>query len=1116
MEKVSHFKKEIIFACLSSAMICGAIFGIFTFSDNHQPLSVTEIRSEKSQHLNNPLGHPDKFAEYFNVAIGADQGYTPYPQGYQMRQHQDALLKNAKRGRASVDLAWVERGPGNVGGRSRAVVHDPADPTFNTWFVASVGGGVWRGQRSINTFGLDNIEWTSLTDDLPSLAATTLAMSTNNPDVMYVGTGEGFFNVGAASGSGIFRTNDQGISWTQVPGSVNPQTNDWNYVNRLIVHPDNPDIVVAVTNTGIFRTENGGQSFNKVYSSAAKVQDLKVNPRNFNIQFAAVNETSILRSTDGGKSWQISLNSFRYPPDRIELAISPSNPDVIWASAYGNGSRKFEFFIFSETISDFYRSLDGGLTWRRIEFSDNSRGFDTAFLGNQGWYNNSIAVHPFSPDSVFIGGVLLHQASIDKGQDVQMGVFGQITNYPFRNFPDFIQLQRFDASSAGGSIEFGYLDDNEANDVQDVTLEDMVSIEVRFGSGLSQKGHRFTVPPNGGSSGDGGSGIPYSQYVYEDYIDLPFQVWDTDNNRQLMVSFRDQARDGQWTLAPSNTTGSGITHSREYIFISKYDYDASNPNPDLATIAGLRKGLLYFFWPVLDATGQTWDPISPPSGTIDLDFGIGTESVEIADIALWDDANDGVHVDHHALITLPDEGRNFHILNTNDGGFAFSQDSGRKWKEGDASTGMNTSQFYDATKQPGIQRYIGGTQDNSTWLSEINPDKDDLWKKHLNGDGFDVIWTIGDSLMGTSQFNVISRSLDGGVEWTNVSPNAWRGQFLTTLGWTPESGQTVFTFSPEAGALRSSDFGESWHPLYPDWAPISRSHSKLRLSLADPSIVWFGNWLKSPGEPGNLHVSEGALNSISEVKTREVTIPEGAPTTTITGVATHPLSLQTAYIMYSVWCQPKLYRTENLGQSWEQLSGFPEDRPVNSTAPCLGSKNGFPNTKVYDLEVFPDIPWLMWVATDIGIYESRDHGETWAYSDNGLPAVSVWRIKIIDDEVVLATHGRGIWTLPIDQVQTHAEQEVLEIPDSFELYGNYPNPFNPTTTISFNVENDSHIRLIVFDMLGRKVAILADQPFKNGRYELQWNASNVSSGQYIYRMEVDGKVIGAKPMVLVK
>lgn len=1108
-------RSGLAFVFLATGLLLIPIIGIlFLTPPNSQEEPV--FRSEKSQILKNRFGHPDKFAEHFDAVQGLNDGYATYAHGHKMREFQKALQKNAKRGVKSTTLNWIERGPGNVGGRSRAIVVDPADPTLNTWFVATVGGGVWKGQRFINQNGLEQVEWTPLTDDLPSLAATTLDISQSNPDIMYVGTGEGFYNLDGSNGVGMFKTTDKGNTWTHLSSTAYDR--NWRFINRLAVHPDNPDIVVAVTHSGIFRTEDGGASFEKVFnapSNFAPVLDLKVNPDNFDVQFAAVSATSIIRSLDGGRTWESVLGNFVYGAARIELAISPSHPEVIWASIEGTGARaERDFFGDPLPISDLYRSIDNGETWKLIEFTDETPSGAKTFLDDQGWYDNAIAVHPFSPDTVYVAGVNRWKAWVNDD-----GEFESSTVTAFNNRTSFLALFNFVGSFASGTLDAGFLRANPDDDVQDIEVSDMTSVEIRFGPGLTQKAHRFTVPANGGPAGNGGAGIPFTQYQYADYIEVPFQVWDVENNRQLMVSFRDQARDGDWTLIPSNTEGPGATHSREYLFISKYDYDDANPHPEFTEVGGLRKGLMYFFWPYLFLSGDgSWDPNNPSSGLLEIKF--ATVGGRYRDTESWE--NGEVHVDHHGFEIIPiDQSKNeFHVLNVNDGGVAYSRDSGENWLQGDeTSPGFNTSQFYDATKRPGFSMYIGGTQDNGTYASYNNPDNQRGWRDMLGGDGFDVIWKGSDSLMGSIQYNNIYRSLNAGTRWElagNIGD--FEGQFLTSLGWTPESGEVVFSISPEDGLLRSMDFGESWQKIPPvsfaSWGGVGQG--RVRVSLADPSVVWAGYYLRRESSPATLHVSENALNASQDVigggdpaRIRPVNSPSFAPAAVIAGLATHPFTRATAYVTFAVACQPKILRTEDLGQTWEDLSGF-----VGSTD--CESSNGFPDAQVWDLEVFPSIPWVIWAGTDIGIFESRDHGKTWSYADNGLPAVSVWRIRIVDDEVVLATHGRGVWTLDLNEVQTNIELEEGELPSSFELLDNYPNPFNPTTSIRFKTATESRIRLTVFDMLGREIATLTDQQYPVGTHQIQWNASEMGSGQYIYRMEANGKVIGAKTMVLIK
>ena len=1108
--KMAHPKsalgKETSFISLATLILIILSAGVLFLPATAPPVE-PGLKSEKSRYIKNPFGYPDKFAEYFAEVEGLYDGYAPYPPGHKMEEFRKALQANAKRGRSKTTLNWVERGPSNLGGRSRAIVLDPTDSSRNTWYVASVGGGIWRAHRSV-TLGLQKIEWTPLTDHLPSLATSTLALSRNNPNVLYFGTGEGFFNVDASSGVGMFKSTDSGESWTHLIASAVSNDEDWRFINRLAVHPDNPDIVVVATNGAIFRTEDGGQSFTKVYDAGRlRVQDLKANPNDFNIQFASVNQTAILKSTDGGNTWETSFTGFVYGGGRIELAISESQPEVIWASVEGDGAREdTDLYGFQSPVADLYRSVDNGNTWYLVEFSGNTPPPATTFLGGQGWYNNSLMVHPFSPDTVYIGGVFRWKAWIDNDATFDTGGVS-------RFFTDLSPLYfvNFQGNLAAGRLDAGYL----ADDTEDISISEMTSIEVRFGPGLTQMAHRFTVPLNGGVNGDGGAGITYPEYAYADYVEIPFQVWDTDNNRQLMVSFRDQADDGTWNAIPLNTTGPGNMQSREYVFVSKYDYNASAPKPEYTENGGFSQGLMYYFWPAIDPdSAETWDPSSPLSGILDIDF--NSLKGQYRTTELWE--NGDVHVDHHGFTVVPinPSANEFQILNVNDGGAAYSLDGGESWFQGDETAGFNTSQFYDATKHPDFPRYLGGTQDNGTWLSRINPSGSRGWpaEGEFGGDGMDVAWKGPDSLIASFQFNAIGRSLNGGDWLFAGNIRDFQGQFLTSIGWTPKSKDAIFSISPESGLLRSLNFGSNWYAIPPpnrrQWFR-GRGSGKVRVSLADPLVVWAGYRLTQVAGGVLLHVSDNALARLSDVRFRPVVAPSFAPSSRISGLATHPFSRATAYVTFAVACQPKVLRTEDMGNTWEDLSGF-----AGNNEDTCESTNGFPDARVWDLEVFPDIPWVIWAATDMGIFESRDHGQTWAYADNGLPAVSVWRIRIVGDELVLATHGRGIWSLNLNEVQTDIENVANEIPDSFELLSNYPNPFNPSTTVSFKVATESHIRLTVFDMLGRKVATLTDQPYTGGIHQVQWDASAMASGQYIYRMEANDKLIGAKAMVLIK
>jgi len=131
-------------------------------------------------------------------------------------------------------------------------------------------------------------------------------------------------------------------------------------------------------------------------------------------------------------------------------------------------------------------------------------------------------------------------------------------------------------------------------------------------------------------------------------------------------------------------------------------------------------------------------------------------------------------------------------------------------------------------------------------------------------------------------------------------------------------------------------------------------------------------------------------------------------------------------------------------------------------------------------------------------------------------AVPVWRIKYRDNEVIVATHGRGIWTVPAGDITTATTGEVSTLPFEFNLSQNYPNPFNASTNIQFAVPTEAHVRLAVYDALGRRVSMLTDRIYAPGTYDLTWDAGAHASGIYFYRMESEGRPVGMQKMTLLK
>jgi len=1017
-----------------------------------------------------PQGHPNLFLQYHHDIRANEYGQVEYPAGYRTTELQKALVRAANLGWTSASLGWKERGPGNVGGRTRSILVDPDDPK-NTWWAGSVSGGLWKTTNKGST-------WTPVADNLSMMAVGSLAMAESNNDIIYMGTGEGFGSVDAVGGNGIFKSTDKGVTWTHLTSTS--ANENFRYVNRMVVNPSNADIVVAATREGIFRTTNGGTSWTSVYTGNA--QDIRAQPGNFNRLIAGVNGQGVLYSNDAGLSWSIAPAQYPSGFERIEVAFSPSRPDTAYAAIEGA--------LFS---SELLRSEDGGQSWVPT-YEDTT--LPKSWLGFQGWYDNALAVHPFKPDTVFVGGISLWRILMGSGTKTIGGPIAMDRG----GTESWMELTDFGGSHFNGTVD--YLD----SDAVDVTEANYSTIEIRFGQG-NQKAHRFTVAKDAGTHNNGGAGVRLSDYEYEDYVDVPLQVWDTDNDRQLMFSFRDQADDDAFNLIHFFTSTDPDTRdqqSREYMFIHHYDYDDTDPWTSIAKDGGVVNGWLYFIWPTLHSSA-TWDPPNLTSQTIEIEYATETSRERILDSGI----SDTPHVDHHGILPLPVDGSDdkFWILNINDGGVALSTDGGTTFTEKDqARAGYNTSQFYGVAKKPGQAVYLGGTQDNGTWHSSSNPDNRDAWYSRIGGDGFEAVWhaTDANKVMGTQQFSQVYRSLNGGTSFSiSLSVGSSSGLFLTSLASSDAAPNEVYT-ATDRGVWRTANFGTNWAEtrISSNWH--SWSGCSVRVSKANASIVWAGCGLESSSSGRRLHVSKDKGKSFDATEAANVTRP---PNTVISGLATHPTDTTKAYALFSAYGKAKVLETSDTGNTWVDLSRF------NSSGK---STNGFPDVAVYDLLVMDHAPTVIWAGTDIGLFESKDSGANWSYANNGLMAVPVWRMKFRDNEVIVATHGRGVWTVPAGDISAAITEDSGTLPSDFVLLPNYPNPFNASTNIQFAVPVEVHIRLAVYDVLGRRMSVLADQVYAPGMYDLTWDASGYASGIYFYRMESEGRLIGTQKMTLLK
>ena len=285
-------------------------------------------------------------------------------------------------------LRWRSIGPSR-GGRVVAVAGDPVNKF--TFYQGTTGGGVWKTDDG-------GLNWANVSDGFFKAGSVgAIQVAPSNPNVVYVGMGEGCIRGNATYGDGVYKSVDAGKTWTHMGLEATRQT------GRLQIHPTNPDIVWVASlgdpwgpsnDRGVFKTIDGGKSWKKVLyrNENAGAIDLVIDPANPNVLYASTLElrrypwgfrsagpgTALYKTTDGGETWVDISDKAGLPKGdkgRIGLALAPSNPNRVWAIIDAAGAAQ-----------GVYRTDDGGETWKQLT--------DDADLTQRPWYYHHIFADP--------------------------------------------------------------------------------------------------------------------------------------------------------------------------------------------------------------------------------------------------------------------------------------------------------------------------------------------------------------------------------------------------------------------------------------------------------------------------------------------------------------------------------------------------------------------------------------------------------------------------------------------------------------------------------------------------------------------------------------------------
>lgn len=303
-------------------------------------------------------------------------------------------------------ISWTERGPNNIGGRTRALMYDLNDaPNFKKVWAGAVGGGLWV--TSDITAASPN--WTKINDLFDNIAITSLAQDPTNHNNLFFGTGEGWFNSDAIRGLGIWASTDGGTTWAQLSATNN---SNFYYVQKVFVN--STGVLFACTRAGLQRSTDGGASWTKVLGSGVgassnNIADIEEGANGYLYCSVGIgNNDGIYRSTDAGVTWD-KVYSSSSTEQRIELAPAPTQADSVYALVQSS-SQSIKYIMLTDNATDATAANVNWMTFTNPTWCDGGSSSND-FTRGQAWYDLIAAVNPSNSASFTIGGVDMLQSN---------------------------------------------------------------------------------------------------------------------------------------------------------------------------------------------------------------------------------------------------------------------------------------------------------------------------------------------------------------------------------------------------------------------------------------------------------------------------------------------------------------------------------------------------------------------------------------------------------------------------------------------------------------------------------------------------------------------------------
>ncbi|MEX2478388.1 MAG: T9SS type A sorting domain-containing protein [Gracilimonas sp.] len=832
------------------------------------------------------------------------------------------------------------------------------------------------------------------------------------------------------------------------------------------------------------------------YDVGGRTRALAVDIDDSDIILAGGVSGGVWRSTDAGDNWTLvtdpsEISSVTY------LAQDPRNGYTdnwyfVTGEFSGNSasSRGGQGFYYGNGV---YRSTDNGITWTQISSTGQS---DNNTFNSPYDYISKVKVSP-STGSIFISsnGFGVRRSTDGQIFNTILGEPGQHSWADFDIMPDgdiVAVISQLDA--CGGCSQTNdpgvYLSSDDGDNWVDITPDFFPTTHARSIISVSYSS------PNNVYVLSNVNGEPELSYID---LDSPA------NNEDRTDNLPDYG----------GSVGSFNLQGGYNMLLNVHPTD-----PDIVIAGGTN---LYI----------SFDGFTSPQPEDPEDMWIGGYSTE---------NNVGGYPNHHAdqhVISFdptdPDR-----VWSGHDGGVSLTNSittTPVSWTDKDQ--GYNVTQFYTAAIFPegNDTRVVGGTQDNGSPffnydLVSQNSSSVDL----SSGDGSYAAFTDEYAYVSSQNGSVLRLKYlqDGSLdcifsscdaetrpEWTNVDPADASGQlFIHPYKVDPVDIETMYY--PEGDSIwRNTALSEI--PPYENSSPYEGWSIIPGVGLDDPSFI-ISTLEVSEDNPTSLLYYAGyndsgspklfkLPNANSSNSAEDISIAGAASGSYTHDIAINPTDADEVMVIFSNYGVPSIFHSENGGDDWTNVEGN------------LSGNNG-PSVRTAAIIETQDGP-VYFVGTSTGLYSTTElNGSSTVWTRQaenliGKTVVEYLDLRSDDNVLAIATHGRGIFLgVPAETVTNITKSK--DLPDSFTLDQNYPNPFNPTTSISFTLPSTAIVDLEIFDINGRKVgSVLTDNQMSGGSHQVNFNAKNLASGVYIYRISArstSGSVLfnQSRSMTLIK